>query len=88
MCGCCSTSCPSFWWNPDKFLGPQALLTAARFVLDSRDEATAARLDALEGPYKLFRCHTIMSCVEVCPKGLNPTQAIGKLKAMMLKDSV
>ncbi|MCB1734174.1 MAG: succinate dehydrogenase iron-sulfur subunit [Gammaproteobacteria bacterium] len=88
MCGCCSTSCPSFWWNPDKFLGPQALLTAARFVLDSRDQATAQRLDALEGPYKLFRCHTIMSCVEVCPKGLNPTRAIGQLKAMMLKDAV
>ncbi|MCP5352533.1 MAG: succinate dehydrogenase iron-sulfur subunit [Chromatiales bacterium] len=88
MCACCSTSCPSFWWNPDKFLGPQALLTAARFVLDSRDQATEKRLDALEGPYKLFRCHTIMSCVEVCPKGLNPTRAIGHLKAMMLKDSV
>ncbi len=88
MCGCCSTFCPSFWWNPDKFLGPQALLTAYRFLADSRDQASAERMDFLEGPYKLFRCHSIMNCVEVCPKGLNPTKAIGRIKEMMLKDSV
>jgi succinate dehydrogenase / fumarate reductase iron-sulfur subunit len=88
LCGCCSTSCPSFWWNPDKFLGPAALLQAARFVLDSRDDATEQRLDDLDGPYRLFRCHTIMNCVDVCPKGLNPTQAIGHLRQMMLKRAV
>jgi len=88
MCGCCSTFCPSFWWNPEKFLGPQALLTAYRFLADSRDQAAAERMDALEGPYKLFRCHSIMNCVEVCPKNLNPTKAIGHIKEMMLKDSV
>jgi succinate dehydrogenase / fumarate reductase iron-sulfur subunit len=85
MCGCCSTSCPSFWWNPDKYLGPQALLQAWRFLADSRDQATDERLDALEGPYKLFRCHTIMNCVETCPKSLNPTKAIGHIKNLMLK---
>jgi succinate dehydrogenase / fumarate reductase iron-sulfur subunit len=88
LCGCCSTACPSFWWNPEKFLGPQALLTACRFLVDSRDEATEARLQALDGPFKLFRCHTIMNCVEACPKGLNPTKAIGHIKLMMLKESV
>jgi succinate dehydrogenase / fumarate reductase iron-sulfur subunit len=88
MCGCCSTFCPSFWWNPEKFLGPQALLTAYRFLADSRDQAASERMDALEGPYKLFRCHSIMNCVEVCPKNLNPTKAIGHIKEMMLKDSV
>jgi len=88
MCGCCSTSCPSFWWNPDKFLGPQALLTAARYVADSRDQAKEDRLDELDGPFKLFRCHTIMSCVQACPKGLNPTKAIGFLKAEMLKGAI
>jgi succinate dehydrogenase / fumarate reductase iron-sulfur subunit len=88
MCGCCSTSCPSFWWNPDKFHGPQALLQAWRFLADSRDQATDERLDALEGPYKLFRCHTIMNCVEVCPKHLNPTKAIGQIKELMLKHSI
>jgi succinate dehydrogenase / fumarate reductase iron-sulfur subunit len=88
LCGCCSTSCPSFWWNPEKFLGPQALMTAARFLSDSRDEATAERLMALDDPFKLFRCHTIMNCVEVCPKGLNPTKAIGHIKALMLKQSI
>ncbi len=88
MCGCCSTFCPSFWWNPEKFLGPQALLTAYRFLADSRDQASSERMDALEGPYKLFRCHSIMNCVEVCPKGLNPTKAIGHIKELMLKDSV
>ncbi len=88
MCGCCSTSCPSFWWNPDKFLGPQALLTAWRFLADSRDQGEEERLDALDGPYKLFRCHTIMNCVEACPKHLNPTEAIGHIRNLMLKKSV
>ena len=88
MCGCCSTSCPSFWWNPEKFHGPQALLTAWRFLADSRDQATDARLDALEGPYKLFRCHSIMNCVEACPKELNPTKAIGHIKELMLKNAI
>lgn len=85
LCGCCSTACPSFWWNPDKFRGPAALLQAYRFLADSRDQATAERLEALEGPYRLFRCHTVMNCVDVCPKGLNPTKAIGKIKKLMLK---
>jgi succinate dehydrogenase / fumarate reductase, iron-sulfur subunit len=88
LCACCSTSCPSFWWNPDKFLGPAALLQSWRFLADSRDQATDQRLDALEGPFKLFRCHTIMNCVEVCPKGLNPTRAIGRIKELMLKRSM
>lgn len=88
MCGCCSTACPSFWWNPDKFHGPQALLQSWRFLADSRDQGTDERLDALEGPYKLFRCHTIMNCVEVCPKQLNPTKAIGHIKELMLKHSI
>jgi succinate dehydrogenase / fumarate reductase iron-sulfur subunit len=84
LCGCCSTACPSFWWNPDKFRGPAALLQAWRWLADSRDQATAERLEELEGPYRLFRCHTIMNCVEVCPKGLNPTEAIGRIKELML----
>jgi succinate dehydrogenase / fumarate reductase iron-sulfur subunit len=88
LCGCCSTSCPSFWWNPEKFHGPAALLQAWRFLADTRDQATDERLDALDGPYKLFRCHTIMNCVEVCPKNLNPTKAIGHIKALMLKKAV
>ena len=87
LCGCCTTSCPSFWWNPDKFLGPAALLQAARFINDSRDQATDERLAALDDPFKLFRCHTIMNCVQVCPKGLNPTKAIGDIKKMMVKKS-
>ena len=85
LCACCSTSCPSFWWNPDKFRGPAALLQSYRFLADSRDHATAERLADLEGPYRLFRCHTIMNCVDVCPKGLNPTKAIGEIKELMLK---
>ena len=88
LCGCCSTSCPSFWWNPDKFLGPAALLQAWRFLADSRDQAEDERLETLEGPYRLFRCHTIMNCVDVCPKGLNPTAAIGKIKNLMIKRSI
>ena len=82
LCACCSTSCPSFWWNPDKFVGPAGLLQAYRFIADSRDQATDERLDNLEDPYRLFRCHSIMNCVDVCPKGLNPTRAIGKIKEM------
>ena len=85
LCACCSTSCPSFWWNPDKFRGPAALLQAARFINDSRDDATEERLSDLEGPYSLFRCHTIMNCTNVCPKGLNPSKAIGDIKKLMVK---
>jgi succinate dehydrogenase / fumarate reductase iron-sulfur subunit len=88
LCACCSTSCPSFWWNPDKFVGPAGLLQAYRFIADTRDEATSERLDNLEDPYRLFRCHTIMNCVDVCPKGLHPTKAIGKIKEMMVKRAV
>ncbi len=88
LCACCSTSCPSFWWNPDKFVGPAGLLQAYRFIADSRDQATAERLDNLEDPYRLFRCHSIMNCVDVCPKNLNPTRAIGKIKELMVKRSV
>lgn len=88
LCACCSTSCPSFWWNPDKFLGPAALLHAYRFLADSRDMATNERLNDLNDPYRLFRCHTIMNCVDVCPKHLNPTKAIGKIKEMMLERMV
>jgi succinate dehydrogenase / fumarate reductase iron-sulfur subunit len=88
LCACCSTQCPSFWWNPDKYLGPAALLQASRFIEDSRDQATEERLASLEGPFKLFRCHTIMNCVQVCPKGLNPTKAINDIKKMMLKRSL
>ena len=88
LCACCSTSCPSFWWNPDKFVGPAGLLQAYRFIADSRDQATSERLDDLEDPYRLFRCHTIMNCVDVCPKGLNPTRAIGKIKEAMVRRMV
>jgi len=88
LCACCSTACPSFWWNPDKFVGPAGLLQAYRFIADSRDRATAERLDDLEDPYRLFRCHTIMNCVDVCPKNLNPTQAIGKIKDIMVRRAV
>lgn len=80
LCACCSTSCPSYWWNGEKYLGPATLLQAYRFLADSRDEATDERLDALEDPFKLYRCHTIMNCTNTCPKGLNPAQAIGKIK--------
>jgi len=88
LCACCSTACPSFWWNPDKFLGPAALLQACRFLSDSRDQAAEERLDGLEDAYKLFRCHTIMNCVQACPKGLNPTKAIGDIKKMMVKQFI
>ena len=88
LCGCCSTSCPSFWWNPDKFRGPAALLQSWRFLADSRDQATTERLADLDGAYSLFRCHTIMNCVDVCPKSLNPTKAIGNIRKLMLKNEV
>ncbi|MDA1117583.1 MAG: succinate dehydrogenase iron-sulfur subunit [Proteobacteria bacterium] len=88
LCACCSTACPSFWWNPDKFVGPAGLLQAYRFIADSRDQATAERLDDLEDPYRLFRCHSIMNCVDACPKNLNPTRAIGKIKEIMVKRAV
>jgi succinate dehydrogenase / fumarate reductase iron-sulfur subunit len=84
LCACCSTSCPSYWWNGDRYLGPAALLQAYRWIADSRDEATGERLDALEDPFKLYRCHTIMNCVEACPKGLNPAQAIGQIKSLLI----
>lgn len=88
LCACCSTACPSFWWNPDKFVGPAGLLQAYRFIADSRDQATNERLDHLEDPYRLFRCHSIMNCVAVCPKGLNPTAAIGNIKKLLVSRSV
>lgn len=88
LCACCTTSCPSFWWNPDKFRGPAALLQASRFLMDSRDQATSQRLEDLEGPYHLFRCHTIMNCLDVCPKGLNPSKAIGDIRKMMVKHHI
>jgi succinate dehydrogenase / fumarate reductase iron-sulfur subunit len=85
LCACCTTSCPSYWWNGDKYLGPAALLQAYRWLIDSRDEATGERLDDLEDPFKLYRCHTIMNCAQVCPKGLNPAKAIAKIKHMMVE---
>jgi succinate dehydrogenase / fumarate reductase iron-sulfur subunit len=88
LCACCSTSCPSFWWNPDKFVGPAGLLQAYRFIADSRDQAAGERLDNLNDPYRLFRCHTIMNCVDVCPKGLNPTRAIGRIKEKLLEREI
>ncbi|GGW59943.1 succinate dehydrogenase iron-sulfur subunit [Alishewanella tabrizica] len=84
LCACCSTSCPSFWWNPDKFIGPAGLLHAYRFLADSRDTATEQRLNDLDDAFSVFRCHGIMNCVNVCPKGLNPTKAIGQIKSMLL----
>ena len=88
LCACCSTSCPSFWWNPDKFIGPAGLLHAYRFLIDSRDTATEERLDDLQDAYSVFRCHGIMNCVDVCPKGLNPTKAIGHIKSMLISRAV
>jgi len=88
LCASCSTACPSFWWNPDKFVGPAGLLQAYRFLADSRDQATGERLDNLEDPYRLFRCHSIMNCVDVCPKHLNPNRAIGKIKELMAHRAV
>lgn len=88
LCACCSTSCPSFWWNPDKFIGPAGLLHAYRFLVDSRDTATNERLDDLDDAFSVFRCHGIMNCVNVCPKNLNPTKAIGHIKSMLLSRAV
>ena len=84
LCACCSTSCPSYWWNPERYLGPAALLQAHRWLVDSRDEKTSERLDSLEDPFKLYRCHTIMNCAQACPKGLNPAKAIAQIKASMV----
>ncbi|WP_186045120.1 succinate dehydrogenase/fumarate reductase iron-sulfur subunit [Burkholderia gladioli] len=88
LCACCSTQCPSYWWNPDKFVGPAGLLQAYRFIADSRDQATASRLDDLEDPYRLFRCRTIMNCSSVCPKGLDPALAIANIRAMLVRRTV
>ena len=88
LCACCSSSCPSFWWNPDKFIGPAGLLQAYRFIADSRDTATEERLSDLQDPFSVFRCRGIMNCVSVCPKGLNPTRAIGHIRNMLLKRAV
>jgi succinate dehydrogenase / fumarate reductase iron-sulfur subunit len=85
MCACCSTSCPSYWWNGDRYLGPAALLHAYRWIIDSRDEATGERLDDLHDPFKLYRCHTIMNCAKTCPKGLNPAKAIAEIKKIMVE---
>ena len=85
LCACCSTSCPSYWWNGDRYLGPAALLQAYRWLIDSRDEATGERLDNLEDPFRLYRCHTIMNCAKTCPKGLNPAKAIAEIKKMMVE---
>ena len=84
LCFCCSTSCPSYWWNGDRYLGPAILLQAYRWIIDSRDEDTGERLDQLEDPFRLYRCHTIMNCTKTCPKGLNPAGAIGEIKKLML----
>ena len=88
LCACCSTSCPSYWWNGDKYLGPAVLLQAYRWLIDSRDENTGNRLDNLEDPFKLYRCHTIMNCAKTCPKGLNPAKAIGEIKKMLLERAI
>lgn len=88
LCACCTTSCPSYWWNGDRYLGPAALLQAYRWLIDSRDEATGDRLDGLEDPFRLYRCHTIMNCANACPKGLNPAKAIAEIKKMMVTRQV
>ena len=88
LCACCSTACPSFWWNPDKFIGPAGLLQAYRFIADSRDTERSERLADLTDPFSVFRCRAIMNCVDVCPKGLNPTKAINRIKELMLEESV
>jgi succinate dehydrogenase / fumarate reductase iron-sulfur subunit len=85
LCFCCTTSCPSYWWNGDRYLGPATLLAAYRWISDSRDEATGERLDGLKDPFKLYRCHTIMNCTEACPKGLNPAKAIGEIKLQIME---
>ena len=86
LCACCTSSCPSYWWNPDKFLGPAALLASYRFVIDSRDTEKKERLDDLKGPFKLYRCRSIMNCASVCPKSLNPTKAISELRTEMVTE--
>jgi succinate dehydrogenase / fumarate reductase, iron-sulfur subunit len=88
LCACCSTSCPSYWWNSERYLGPAALLQARRWLIDSRDEATGPRLDDLEDPFRLYRCHTILNCAKACPKGLNPAKAIADIKMMMVERRV
>lgn len=88
LCACCSTSCPSFWWNPDKFVGPAGLLASYRWLADSRDTAADSRLSELDDAFSVFRCHSIMNCVSVCPKGLNPTRVIGKIRTMLLKQAI
>ena len=88
LCACCSTSCPSYWWNSDRYLGPAALLQATRWVKDSRDEATGERLDNLEDPFRLYRCHTILNCAKACPKSLNPAEAIAELKLMLVERQI
>ena len=88
LCACCSTSCPSYWWNGDRYLGPAVLLQAYRWLIDSRDEATGARLDNLEDPFRLYRCHTIMNCAKACPKGLSPAKAIAEIKKLMVERRV
>jgi succinate dehydrogenase / fumarate reductase, iron-sulfur subunit len=85
LCACCSTSCPSYWWNSDRYLGPAALLQSYRWIIDSRDEATGERLDNVEDPFRLYRCHTIMNCAKACPKGLNPAQAIAQTKKLLVE---
>lgn len=85
LCACCTTACPSYWWNPEKYLGPATLLNAYRWIADSRDEATGERLDELHDPFKLYRCHTIMNCTDSCPKGLNPAKAIGEIKKKLVE---
>ena len=88
LCACCTTSCPSYWWNSDRYLGPAALLQANRWISDSRDEATGERLDNLEDPFRLYRCHTIMNCTKACPKGLNPAKSIAEIKKKMVERQV
>ena len=88
LCACCSSSCPSFWWNPDRFIGPAGLLQSYRFLADSRDTATEERLSKLDDPFSVFRCHGIQNCVNVCPKGLNPTRAIGHIRNMLLTRAI
>ena len=88
LCACCSTACPSYWWNSDRYLGPAALLQAYRWIADSRDEYTGERLDDLEDPFRLYRCHTIMNCTKTCPKGLNPAKAIAEVKKLMVRRSL
>ena len=88
LCACCSTSCPSYWWNSDRYLGPAALLQAQRWIVDSRDEAAGERLDNVEDPFRLYRCHTIMNCTKACPKGLNPAKAIAEIKMKLVERQV